>query len=250
MSDDFLKKRFADLANQSDRTARFTFTDFLTEGEYAEFCTLSSHLTAVGCTVFGGYEDAERVMIRFGSEEYLGYSEAFPIQCVHISPLQEKFGENLSHRDILGAVMHLGIERSSVGDIVVCGKNAYVFCKSELTEYICRELIRIRHTTVRCTITETLPDTAEPKREERSIQVASERIDGVIAKVFHISRGTCAELFRTGKVFVDGMLMENHSRLLKGGEKISVRGYGKFLYVEISGQTRKGNLIAHVEVFV
>ena len=250
MKDDFLRKRLYDLAAQSDRTCRFTYTDFLNEAEYAEFCAVRQQLPPCGCTVSGGYPDADRVMIRFGDAEQIGSGEAFPVSVLHIAPLQEKFGEQLSHRDILGAVMHLGIERGAVGDILIDGKSAYLLCKEELADYICRELDRVRHTSVRCTVTDALPETAVPHTESRSIQIASERLDGVIAKVYHVSRGDCTALLHAGKIFVNGAETENGSRMLKEGDRVSVRGSGKFRYLGVTDQTRKGNLIAEVEVYV
>ena len=122
MKDDFFRKRVRDLAEQADRTGRFTFTDFLTEAEFAEFCAVKEQLPLCGWSVWGGHEDADRVMLRFGSEEQLGYAEDFPIVTVAVTPLQEKFAEALTHRDILGAIMHLGIERSEIGDILIGGK--------------------------------------------------------------------------------------------------------------------------------
>ena len=248
--EDFFRRRLLDLAEQSDRNGRFTFTDFLTEAEYAEFCTLRSQLPRCGAAVSGGYENAERVMLRFGDPEQLGYEEPFPIVCICIAPLQEKFADSLTHRDFLGALMHLGIERGEIGDILVREKSAYVFCREAMADYICRNIERIRHTSVKCSLTDSLPEGTGTETEQIRIQAASERIDGVIAKVYHISRGDCNVLFRSGKVFLDGALLENNSHMLKEGEKISVRGCGKFRYTGISGKTKKGNLVLTIEKFV
>ena len=248
--EDFFSRRLLDLAEQSDRTGRFTFTGFLTEAEYAEFCKIRSQMPNCGVSVSGGCENAERVMLRFGDAEQLGYEEPFPIVCICIAPVQAKFADALTHRDFLGALMHLGIERSEIGDILVQEKSAYVFCREPMADYICRNIDRIRHTSVQCSLSETLPESIGTKTEQISVQAASERIDGVIAKVYHISRGDCNVLFRSGKVFLDGALLENNSYMLKEGEKISVRGCGKFRYAGISGKTKKGNLILNIEKFV
>ena len=84
---------------------------------------------------------------------------------------------------------------------------------------------------------------------EVKIQTASERIDGVMAKVYRLSRSESIELFRQKKVFVNGRLCENNSRLLKPGDRISVRGYGKFIYTEKQGISKKGKLNAAVLVY-
>jgi RNA-binding protein YlmH len=69
--------------------------------------------------------------------------------------------------------------------------------------------------------------------------VASERLDALIAAVFHLSRSQCLELFRSGKIVVGGRLYENNSGQPKAGELISVRGYGRFLYDGIQAETKK-----------
>ena len=75
-------------------------------------------------------------MLRFGSEETLGYEEAFPISCVVIRPSAPKFAEELTHRDFLGALMNLGIERDVLGDIIVRGAVGYVFCEDAMADYL------------------------------------------------------------------------------------------------------------------
>lgn len=248
--EDFFIRRLADLAAQCERTGTFTYTGFLTEAEYAQFLAVRGQLPHCGDSAFGGHGDAERVMLRFGDAEQLGYDEPFPIACVHIAPAQEKFADALTHRDFLGAVMHLGIERAEVGDILVHGKHAYLFCREPMAEYICRNIERIRHTTVRCELTDTLPEAIQPKREHMTVQAASQRLDGVIAKLCRISRGDCNALFRAGKVFVNGAQTEQNSYQLRAGDTVSVRGYGKFRYLGTEGTTRKGNLILAIERFV
>lgn len=246
--DEQLARRFADLAARADRTGRFTFTDFLTEAEFAEYCAVKNQL-ACRASADGGHPDAERLMLRFGDPEQLGYEEPYPIACVQIAPVQEKFAETLSHRDYLGALMHLGIERAQIGDILVHEKEAFVFCRAAMADYIC-SLERIRHTSVQCSLTEALPPALEAHTEHLTVQCASLRIDGVIAKLFHISRGDCNVLFRAGKVFVGGAAVSSNSLMLRPGDTVSVRGYGKFRFCGQEGETRKGNLILGIDRFV
>ena len=86
--------------------------------------------------ISGGYEDAERVIVRFGSEDELGYEEAYPITLLRIAPLQSKFADDLTHRDFLGSLMNLGIERDVLGDLLINEKCAYLFCKESVADYI------------------------------------------------------------------------------------------------------------------
>lgn len=80
--------------------------------------------------------------------------------------------------------------------------------------------------------------------------MASERVDGVIAKIYRISRSDCLQLFRADKIFVNGRCIENSGLHLKEGDKVSVRGYGKFRFLGIAGLTRKGNYIVKYERFI
>lgn len=81
-----------------------------------------------GITLYGGREEAERKILRFGSEAELGYEQPFPICCIRIRPLSAKFADKLSHRDYLGALMNLGIERSTMA--IFCRERAKLFVLS------------------------------------------------------------------------------------------------------------------------
>jgi len=190
----------------------------------------------------------EKYTIRINPEE-LGYEVDFPIQCIHIKPLVAKFADKISHRDVLGALMNLGIERSTLGDIKVGDKEAYLFCLDSIAEYICENLIQVRHTHVSCSVTEEYRELPEEEPKVCTIQVSSPRVDAVIAKVYNKSRGDCLELFRTGKVYVNGRLCENNSRLLKTGETVNARGYGKFVINGEPRETRKGKLSMEIAVY-
>ncbi len=71
----------------------------------------------------------------------------------------------------------------------------------------------------------------------------------MLAKVYNMSREKSLELFRAGKVYVDGRLCENNSRLLKAGETVNARGYGKFALTGEPRETRKGKLAVSAAVY-
>ena len=122
-----LKNRFRDLAQKSFQQNMYTFTGFLGLSEQNLFWQLESEVRFAGFTFYGGGENCDRLVLRFGNPQELGYEEPFGITCIHISPLMEKFSDNFPHRDFLGALMNLGIERSTLGDIRVGKKEAYLF---------------------------------------------------------------------------------------------------------------------------
>ncbi len=244
-----IRNRLRDLAEKSFHQNMFTFTGFLGLSEQDVFWRTEPELRYAGYELYGGIGSADRQMIRFGNVAELGYEVPFPIVCIHVKPVIAKFADKLSHRDFLGALMNLGIERSVVGDIKVGDKEAWIFCTDTIAGHICENLEQVKHTHVTCRITEDVGQMPEEEPEKVSVQAASLRIDAVVAKLYNKSRGDCLELFRSGKVFVNGRLCENNSRLLKSGETVNVRGFGKFVMDGEPRETRKGKLNVELKVY-
>jgi RNA-binding protein YlmH len=243
------KRRLEELANKSYNNSQYLFTGFLSMAELDIYYRMEHELSFVPITVWGGTNDCERVMLRFGNIDLCGYEQDFPISCIEISPLTPKFGEELSHRDYLGALMNLGIERGTLGDIVIIEKNAFLFSTDTMAPYIIDNLDKVRHTNVRCCIAQNIPDSTVTKFEHKALQVNAARTDSIIAKLYNISRSESVELFRAKKVFINGRLNENNSGQLKPNDKISVRGFGRFKYIGVSGQTRKGKLNVDIDIY-
>ena len=244
-----LQKRFAELARRAFAQNMFTFTEFLSLPELDLFYQNEPQLRYAGVTVFGGTEGTDRKVIRFGDPEELGYEEAFPIVCIAIEPILEKFGENLSHRDYLGALMNLGIERENLGDIFIKGKTGYVFCLERIADYIMENLSQVRHTHVKLRILENEEEFVQKETEEMVVLTASERVDGVVARVYNMSRSQSIDYFRAKKIYVNSRLCENNSYQLKQGDVISVRGFGKFVYNGVGYHTKKGKLSVKVGIY-
>lgn len=240
------KKRLRELAQKSYQNNQYTFTGFLNMAELSEFYEMEQELSYASYTIWGGSELCERVMIRFGSIQELGYEEEFPIACIQVKPLMAKFAEELTHRDFLGALMNLGIERSTLGDILLEENTGYIFCMENMADFIIENLSRVKHTSMLCCRTQETPKAGEKDWQEVIVQVSSERVDGMIARVYQLSRNDAVELFRQKRVFVNGRQCENNSLLLKPEDVISVRGYGKFIYSGSHGISKKGKINAIV----
>ncbi|MCX4378210.1 MAG: YlmH/Sll1252 family protein [Lachnospiraceae bacterium] len=243
------RKRLEELANRSYANQQYLFTGFLSAAELDIYYQMEHELSYAPAVLFGGTNDCERLMLRFGSEALCGYEELFPIACVAIVPLLEKFGEVLSHRDYLGALMNLGIERSTLGDIIIEGKHAFLFCTEQMAPYILENLDKIKHTNVQCSLAKEIPKSTVVQVERKIVQVGAMRADSIIAKVYHLSRSESLNLFRAKKVFVNGRQTENNSGSLKPEDKVTVRGYGRFCCVNIVGESKKGKLNVEVDVY-
>lgn len=174
----------------------------------------------------------------------------YPFQVLEISPLNKRFSEELSHRDYLGAVMNLGIERCKLGDIMVEGNRGILFVKEELSDYIRENLTRIRHTSVMVSLSPDFPEDYEPKYEEIKGTVASIRLDTVLSLAFPLSRSKLTAYIEGDKVFVNGKLITSNGYRLKEGDMISVRKMGRILYGGILSETKKGRYLTVVRKYI
>ena len=248
--DELLKKRFAELAKRSYQNNMYTFTGFLNVNEQALFYEMERELCYASPCLFGGTENSERKMLRFGSEAAFGYEEAFPICCVIVKPLMKKFADDLTHRDFLGSLMNLGIERSVLGDIFIKDKEAYILCDAAMASYIAENLSRVKHTSMLCAVSETMPEAIQPSLEAMELIVSSDRVDAVIAKAYSLSRSQSVELFRAKRIFVNGRQYENNSGILKTEDVVSVRGFGKFVFEGILQETKKGRFKVRIQKYI
>lgn len=242
-------QRFKELANRSYNNNQFTFTSFLSMAGLSEYYDMERELMFACPKVYGGCEIAERKMIRFGNPEELGYEEEFPIVAIRIMPLISKFSDNLNHRDFLGALMNLGIKRETLGDIFVRDNVACLLCNQSMSEYIVKNLTRIKHTTVKAEISDDVSDITRPVMEEKIIQVASERIDAVVAKVYNLSRQDSLEMFPKGLIFLNGRQCSENAKQLKPEDVVSVRGMGKFSFAEMVNISKKGKTNCRVMIY-
>ncbi|MBO4290253.1 MAG: hypothetical protein J5865_09185 [Lachnospiraceae bacterium] len=239
-----------DLARQAESRGTYTYSAFLSPAELSDILARERELIPVPFAVWGGSEAAERKLIGFGSETWFGYPPAWPICVIAIEPAAERFAEDLSHRDYLGALMSLGIERSLTGDIVIRGKNAWLYCLDLIADHICENLTSVRHTAVRCHVETGEVPALVPQYQELRLNVASERIDAITAAFIGKSRSSIGELFTAGKVFVNSRAVADGSKPLKEGDVLSVRGFGKAVYDGVAGTSKKGRSYAVLRKYV
>ena len=198
------------------------------------------------CTSFGGYENAERVVIGFGEEIK---NEDFPICCIKIEPLQQKFADKLSHRDFLGSLMNLGINRSTLGDIIIDDNCGYLFCLESISDYILENLTRVKHTSVKCTIISADKELKIKEPEEKEIIVSSIRADAIIGAVYKLSRNQVSALFSQQLVFINSKCITKPSAFLRENDVVSVRHKGRFVFCGELRKTKKDRVIVEVKVF-
>ncbi len=234
------KKRLIDLSKQADRKGIVLFSDFLNLNELNIYHQSQAQF-AVRTVSFGGIPYAERQIIAF-IPDALYYEWSFPITALKVSPAYPKFAEQFGHRDLLGAIMKLGVDRGKLGDIFVGEDCSYILCEESMADYFIENLTRVRHTIVRLSNVSPEEITVRQEFEEKNGIVTSNRLDAVIACVHRLSRSQALDFIRAERVFVNGKLLQNPTYACQPDDIVSVRGLGRFIYDSSCGETGKGRL--------
>lgn len=244
-----LQKRLVELSNLAYTRGIVTFSDFLNLNELNILHTTPKDMFPANYETYGGYDLSERQMVAF-LPDALYYEFDYPVSFIEIKPVNPKFSDELSHRDYLGAVMNLGIERCKLGDIIVDDKRALLFAREELAPYIAEQLTRIRRTTIQAVCSKAADFTYRPRYEERKGTVPSVRLDTVLSVAYPMSRSRLTAFIEGGKVFVNGKLITSNGYQLKEEDRISVRGLGRLSYEGILSQTKKGRYMIELRKYI
>ena len=236
---DTVLRHLLDLCRKSQKTGTWQYSAFLTPAEQEDLfrCPEAADFPYI---LTGGYETAERKILAAGEEAF--GTPVFPICVISVQPKSARFAEELTHRDYLGAVLALGIERSLIGDLLVREHRAWFFCLEPHAKMIADSLLQVRKTAVTAeVVTGEIPE-LKPKEASLRLNVASERLDAVTAAFAGLSRGQADRLFSAEKVFVNGRAVHDKSAPLREGDILSVRGYGKAVYDGMERETKKKRL--------
>lgn len=251
-----LEKRLIELSKTAYHRDIITYSDFLNLNELNILHSLPKDKLYTSYVTFGGYDLAERQMAAFLPDalSFSGMDDmeslGFPFSAVSIEPLHEKYSQILTHRDYLGAILNLGIERSKSGDILVEGNKAVLFIHSGLSDFLQEELTRVKHTSVRLCKVNLSDYHYSPRFEEVRGTVASVRLDSLLSLAFSSSRTKLGGLIEGAKVFVNGKLMTTNSYQVKEEDIISVRGMGKFKYKGMLSRTKKNRIFVIIHKYI
>lgn len=220
-----------------------TFTDFLNPTETAFiYNNILKNIRDVNFLIFGGTDECERNIIGF-SPEYMDICKNdFPIKAINIKR-NIKFSSDLSHRDYLGSILGIGIDREKTGDIIIFDDCAMCFVLENVADYIAANLVKIGRTSVKTEVLNiTEIDIPKANIIEKRATVSSMRLDSVIGAAFNISRGKSQDFIHSEKVNVNWIPINNVSHILKENDMISVRGKGRFRIGNEIGKTKKDRL--------
>ena len=221
------------------------YIGFLTENEASHALSMGKSAGIRVC-LFGGYEEAERVYAAFLPEWSDESLLSFPFSAVTFSYRE---CDKLSHRDFLGSILSLGLERDTIGDILIEDGRAVMFLASSVLPYVMSQCEKVGRVGVKLKEGYTTPLPAFATFEDMSFTVPSLRLDAVVAGLCRTSRGAAAELIEAKAVLINGAIVDKVSAAVRAGDKISARGQGKFLLCDISNTTKKGRTVVQAKKY-
>lgn len=185
---------------------------------------------------FGGYDYSERKMLA------MCYDDTKPDFPVSALEFHYRSCDKLTHRDFLGVLMSLGIERETVGDILIEDGRTIAFVKSELKDYIVSQISKIGNVGVKICDADLSKLPKGRGTEELSLVVSSLRLDNIVAGVTGLSREKTKSLILTGNVSLNYIQTMNISQPTFVGDVLIIRGKGKYILNAVMGETKKGRI--------
>ena len=212
------------------------FTRFLDPAQAVEAEKIARQ-HGVKFSSWGGYDSAERAIGCFAPRNTDVERSEFPLVSLH-SRYSSKFC-SVSHRDMLGAFMALGLTRDSIGDIIIVDSDIYLFVVAQTANFIAQSMNSAGKVPLRFEPIDGEIQIPEPKGTCFHDTLSSMRLDAVIASAYRLSRSEASELIRAGLVKLNHIPCERVDAAVAEGAMLSVRGRGRTQLRKIEGLTRK-----------
>lgn len=237
-----LRAHLEDLEEKSGRWHTHTCSSFLNEEELA---AMEKYFPQNDYIIYdGGYDGARKKKIIFRYDAEDDFSD---VVCLS-AKIDQRF-RKIGHRDILGALMHLQIDRHSFGDFWVEDDRIYLYTSLDMAEFLMANLIRINQLSVSFTLLEEHPvQTFQMK--EITVVAASERADAIVASLAHVSRAKAKEMIRQGLVQLNHVTLEHPDEVCNNNVTISIRGVGRFVFTGTERTTRNGRIAAVFQQYI
>lgn len=242
-----LVSHIGDMLSICEKNCTPRFSGFLSEGELALAEEFLSYMGTEEYEFFGGYEGAMRRILCIYPEYMQPEHGDFPLRTIRFD---SRGAGSLTHRDYLGSLMALGINRSQTGDILCDESGAYAVLSPSAAEMAVFGITKIGRVGVKTRYADGEALSREDKFSEITATVASLRLDCVISAAARVSREKAAALIRSGSVSVNHGITESVSENVAEGSVLSVRGCGRFILSEIGGSTKKDRIHITIKKFL
>lgn len=169
----------------------------------------------------------------------------FQIEILKIT-YNKKFG-NIAHKDVLGAILGLGIKRECIGDIIV-SDDIYVYVIKEMSSFIVNNLITIGRVNVSVKLSsfDEIKDINIDNYVEDEMLISSYRLDTIVSERTNLSREKAKQYVILKNVKVNGNININPDYIVKINDLISIHRYGRIIIKEEIRKTKKDKIIIKV----
>ena len=209
------------------------FSDFLSFEEqrvYIDFFKANHTEFAL----YGGYDDSDRSMIC----AYFDFCPEFPIATLFFEiPLKTNF----EHRDVLGALMSLGIKRELVGDIIFFEDLCIFFTVERIAQFVIQNFTSVKKSHISVGFYNKKIEYVRAY-DEMIVMASSMRLDCIVCELTNFSRTASSEYVSAGLVFVNGSECLKKDKLLQTDDVLTIRKKGKFRIGEQIGKTKKDRI--------
>lgn len=253
--DKILLAQVLDKIEMVEKKNKIEYTDFLDLAQIELVQKFINKTNIENYITYGGFEQAERKMFVFYPEKFnstvVEKNLSNNVQIIRIE-LPDDLKGKYTHRDYLGAVIKLGVERKKIGDIIVDNNGADIIVDNDIVKYLLDNLgslTRFSKSTITVQNIEDLRP-VEIKKEELEIIVSSMRLDNVISELARCSRNKALDIINQERVLVNFECETKKTKQIKPGDMVTIRGKGRFFIKEMAGQTRSGRSVIKIEKFV
>ncbi|WP_308534230.1 YlmH/Sll1252 family protein [uncultured Peptoniphilus sp.] len=216
-------------------------SDFLNPHEIKKAAEILNSLN-LSYSVYGGYDQSELSVISMGPE-YLEEPTNFDIRAFKFNSMS-----GIKHKNVLGSILGLGIDRRKIGDILIGKDFTYFFAKNEISDFIFYNLEKISNYNVSLIETEDGEDFPKKEYNEREIIISSRRLDAFLSQALKIPRSKAASLISQNQVKVNFTYIDKSSYMLNENDLVSVRRYGRIIFSNIEKTTKKDKLLVKIKI--
>ena len=195
---------------------------------------------------FGGYSGAERVraIINSSNPRVAEYN-------IVVYKIEYPKTLQITHRNILGTLMSLGIKRNLIGDIIINDDCAYFICAKEICDFIELEFNEINRQkiTIKKVSYQQLDNILLESKKIETIIVPSLRLDVVVSNGFNEARSKVVDSINLKEVYINNKIITKPDYEVKLNDIISYRGHGRIKLVELGKVIKKNRLVIGIEVY-
>lgn len=223
-------------------------TDFLNLNEQDIITKLLKKIHFENYYFFGGNDFSERKVAIFYpeklTEEMCKKNHKNILTVIRIE-LPRELEDEYNHSTYLGAIMKLGIEREKIGDIYAKTTSSDIVIKKEVAKFLIQNLgslTRFENSEIEEKSIDELEKVNVDKVEISAI-VASLRLDNIVSVLAKTSRSKAVDIIERERVFVNFKLETKSSKQIYEGDIITIRGKGRFEFIAVTGNTKKGRYV-------